>query len=539
MSRRAWIALITVLALLAGFGVWRWSTSAAFRAERAADALADLAGVQSARTMERGGERHILAQLAPGASSDQTRAVISRASQLSADDVVRRVLVRVGSAEIYVGGYLPDDATETLLALAALPTGRATMISGSDVTVAPTDRTPLQTAIDSLRLVLDRKLRVDAVQVQGRNDDGKPYRQVRIEDPARSQLTMLQQLLPGQGQIRELEIGGEKRLEVEARTDRAGLAPVAQTVRRAATAADPVPRWVHVRTRGGEFQLNGSGDPAPALAAADDLERDGLSVDRISTDRAFVQVGGRWTGDRADLLPVAERAIRALDPPLPPGGVDLRERRVPRHPGRPAHRRPGHQPRAGERRVRGLAQRDVRVGAAVDAGHPPPAHRRAARGRVPRPRRRGARPRDDHRPLGRLARHRAGGVPRAVPPREPLHRRRPAIPHGRAGVDRRWEVREGRRGRRARSRRGRTSVERKRTRRLTIGPGSALEPSTPQRTSAGACVRPRGPPPNRAPHRTPRRTSASTCLRPTAPLSGPPPGRGRAPRPAASRPRRR
>ena len=43
MSRRAWIALITVLALLAGFGVWRWSTSAAFRAERAADALADLA----------------------------------------------------------------------------------------------------------------------------------------------------------------------------------------------------------------------------------------------------------------------------------------------------------------------------------------------------------------------------------------------------------------------------------------------------------------------------------------------------------------
>ncbi|CAG7574008.1 hypothetical protein FB554_2175 [Barrientosiimonas humi] len=319
MSRRAWIALITVLALLAGFGVWRWSTSAAFRAERAADALADLAGVQSARTMERGGERHILAQLAPGASSDQTRAVISRASQLSADDVVRRVLVRVGSAEIYVGGYLPDDATETLLALAALPTGRATMISGSDVTVAPTDRTPLQTAIDSLRLVLDRRLRVDAVQVQGRNDDGKPYRQVRIEDPARSQLTMLQQLLPGQGQIRELEIGGEKRLEVEARTDRAGLAPVAQTVRRAATAADPVPRWVHVRTRGGEFQLNGSGDPAPALAAADDLERDGLPVDRISTDRAFVQVGGRWTGDRADLLPVAERAIRALDPPLPPG----------------------------------------------------------------------------------------------------------------------------------------------------------------------------------------------------------------------------
>ncbi|BDZ58987.1 hypothetical protein [Barrientosiimonas endolithica] len=61
------------------------------------------------------------------------------------------------------------------------------------------------------------------------------------------------------------------------------------------------------------------GRPRPALAAADDLERDGLPVDRISTDRAFVQVGGRWTGDRADLLPVAERAIRALDPPLPPG----------------------------------------------------------------------------------------------------------------------------------------------------------------------------------------------------------------------------
>lgn len=322
MSRRAWVALITVLALLAGFGVWRWTTSPSFRAERAADALADLPGVQSARTMERGGERQILAQLAPSASAEQTRAVISRASRLSSDDVVRRVLVRVGSAEIYVGsGYLPDDATQTLLALAALPSGRATMISGSDVTVAPTDRTPLQTAIDTLRLVLDRSLRIDAVQVQGRNDDGDPYRQVRVEDPTRSQLTMLQQLLPGQGQIRELEIGGAKRLEVEARTDRAGLAPVAQTVRRAALAADPVPRWVHVRTRDGSFGLNGSGDPGPALAAADRLERGGLLVDQISTDRAFLQVGRRWNGDRADLLPVAERAIGALDPPLPPGAT--------------------------------------------------------------------------------------------------------------------------------------------------------------------------------------------------------------------------